>query len=285
MRAPVVVRHRLTDTPLARRHARLLAHRPGRKAVVIPWDAFDPERHPAPARELAAHAQQKLALGEYAAVDLFSGLVSALARHGAPFDLVAAASQIPCDEIRHADYALRMAQRLLGREVALTWDAGASSAWRALESIEDVDALMAEMVAVGETLACALLSACAARATDPTLHALFSTIVTDEVHHARLGWYYLAWRAPSWSLAERQRLADRVGLSVLHTEERFSRGRDAPEGFRKAARALGVLDSPTQRRVTCDVMEREIVPALDALGLGASHAWAARRKLPSRRVY
>ena len=35
---------------------------------------------------------------------------------------------------------------------------------------------------------------------------------------------------------------------------------------------------PRRRRAVRAVMEDEIVPALDALGLGASHAWRARRR-------
>jgi len=39
-----------------------------------------------------------------------------------------------------------------------------------------------------------------------------------------------------------------------------------------------VLDSETQRDVVNDVMAREIVPALDALGFGGSAMWAARAR-------
>jgi hypothetical protein len=64
--------------------------------------------------------------------------------------------------------------------------------------------------------------------------------------------------------------------NVVRIEERFSRGRDAPAGAKAAARALGVLDSPAQQAVIQRIMEEEIVPALDAIGLGASHAWKVR---------
>jgi hypothetical protein len=41
-----------------------------------------------------------------------------------------------------------------------------------------------------------------------------------------------------------------------------------------------VLDSESQRAVVRDVMENEIVPGLDAVGLGASYAWQARLRGP-----
>jgi hypothetical protein len=271
------VRRVLTDTPLARQHERHL-EKPRRRPQ-IPWNKFRRSDYPKAALELAFDAQRALAGGEYGAVDLFARVASALALSGAPFDIVAEASRIVSDEIRHADYCYRMAALCGAREATVTLDA---SGFVAISKLplpqEELDFVLMEVSAIGETLAAALLAACQRRATDPVMHALFTSIVGDEVHHARLGWYYFAWRAPQWTHAERQRLADRVGELLLGVEPRFWLGRDAPPGARKAARALGVLDSQSQRAVVRQIMEDEIVPALDALGLGASHAWKARRR-------
>jgi hypothetical protein len=138
--------------------------------------------------------------------------------------------------------------------------------------------MMIEIPAIGEGLACALLAASRERASDPVARPFFTSILGDEVHHTRLGWYYLAWRSPQWSRGERQRAADRAGEVIVEIEKRFWWGRDAPAGSRKAARALGVLESVGQREVIRRIMEDEIVPALDELGLGASHAWRVRRR-------
>jgi hypothetical protein len=220
-----------------------------------------------------------LATGEYEAVDLFSRIAAGLAINGAPIDLVAAATRVPTDEIRHADYAFRMAALCGGTEdVPIeVRSEHALDRWGRRLDLETLDHMMVEIPAVGEALACALLGASYARASDPVARSLFRSILGDEVHHTRLGWYYLAWRAPQWSVAERQRIADRTGEVVMDIERRFWWGRDAPRGSRKAARALGVLESEGQREVIRQIMEEEIVPALDELGLGASHAWRARR--------
>ncbi len=275
----VTVRRRSSGTPLARQHEHLLAGRSTRRIAAIPWARFDRTRYPEPALALAAHAQRALASGEYSAIDLFARLASALALHGAPLDIVTAAARIPSDEARHTDYALRMASLCAGVEVGFDVDPSAvAKQWTVPLELEEVDGLMLEVSAIGETLAGALLAACQERATDPVARALFTSILGDEVHHARLGWYYLAWRAPQWTLPERQRAADRAARMIVHAEPTFWHGRDATPRFRGAARALGVLDSVGQRRVLRDSMEQEIVPALDALGLGASHAWRARRR-------
>jgi hypothetical protein len=269
------LRRTLTATPLARRIERGSARE-------VDVTAFERSRYPAGARRVAAIAQSSLAVGEWMAVDLFARLTAGLTLARAPIDLVAAAAKVPADEVRHADIALRFASALMAEEVeqpAVEQDRHAYLA--APMSIETLDVAMLEMPAIGETLACALLSASRDGASDPVARAVFSALLRDEVHHARLGWYYLAWRSERWTAAERQRVADRAGNFVAHVEVMFGRGRDAPRGCRKAARALGVLDTPTQRAAIRAVMEQEVVPGLDGLGLGASHAWHLRKRLAS----
>lgn len=279
MSSRITIRRTLTDTPLARLHDRALRQSQLRRRRPIPFEEFDSRPYPDAALAIAFDALRALAVGEYTAVDLFSQLASRLAFHGAPFDLIGAATRIPSDEIRHADMAFQMAKLLSGRDVEVRLDRSQleNAALRST-SLESLDVAMLETSAIGETLACALLSQCRARATDPVLRAIFASIVADEVHHARLGWYYLTWRAPWWSRAERQRVADRAGTFVMKVETQFRQGRDAPEAARKAARALGVLETEGQRKAIRAIMEDEIVPALDALGLGASHAWRLRER-------
>jgi hypothetical protein len=277
--ATVTIRRTLTDTPLARAHDRAILEHGSRRHKPIPFDRFDRSKYPGTALALAFDAQKALALGEYTAVDLFARIASGLALNGAPFDIVAAATRIPTDEIRHADLAMRMARLLSGRDVAIKVDpAQTNKLWAKVTDIETLDFAIVEVSAIGETLSCALLGECRTRATDPALRAVYASIVADEVHHARLGWYYLTWRAPQWTRAERQRVADRAGAMIMNVETQFWRGRDAPEAARGASRALGVLESEGQRHAVRAVMEDEVVPALDALGLGASHAWRARKR-------
>ena len=274
----------LTSTPLARLHERTILQRGPRKGIAVPWGSFRREKWPEPALALAYDAQRMLALGEYSAVSLFARFVDGLARAGAPFDLVSAATRVPQDEIRHADLAFRFASMCAAREVTVDVtqaDEQSSKRWHERLTIEDLDSFAIEIVAIGETLACGMLAGCRDGATDPVAHAVYSNIVADEVHHARLGWYYLLWRAPQWTQADRQRVANNAGEMMVQVETRFGRGRDAPRGAQKAARALGVLDTQRQRRIVKDLMENEIVPGLDALGLGASHAWEKRRRLES----
>jgi len=274
------IRRVLTETPLARQHDQTLSGRSTRKVVAVPWSRFDRSKYPEPALALACRAQTMLATGEYEAVDLFSRIAAAMVSNGLPIDLVAAAARAATDEIRHCDFAFRMAALCAGKDdvVIDVLSGRAQARWSRAVDLETLDAMMVEIPAIGEGLACALLAASRDRATDPVVRPFYTSILGDEVHHTRLGWYYLAWRAPQWSMAERQRIADRAGEVVVDIEKRFWWGRDAPAGSRKAARALGVLESDGQREVVRRIMEDEIVPALDQLGLGASHAWRVRKR-------
>jgi len=250
-----------------------------RRPKAVPWSKFNRDAYPEPALALALHEMSALALGEYMAVDQFARIASALALNGVPLDLVAAAAEIPGDEIRHSDHALRFASLLANEEISLPLAKPPyEKAFSRKVDLGRLDLMMVELPTIAETLAAALLRACGEGATDPVAKAVFGSILSDEVHHLRLGWYYLAWRAKSWTLAEQQRVADHAGNVIIEIERQFWVGRDAPRGAKKAARALGVLDTATQRRVVRDVMENEIGPGLDALGLGASHAWRARKR-------
>ncbi len=274
------IRRVLTETPLARQHDRTVSGRSSRRVIDVPWSKFDRTRYPEPALALACKAQTMLATGEYEAVDLFSRISAGLVANGAPIDLIASAARVATDEIRHCDYAFRMAALCAGHDdVVIDMRSGKAQArWGRALDLETLDHMMIEIPAIGEGLACALLAASRDRATDPVARPLFTSILGDEVHHTRLGWYYLAWRAPQWSQAERQRAADRAGAVIVDVEKRFWWGRDASVGSRKAARALGVLESRGQREVVRDIMQDEIIPALDQLGLGASHAWRVRKR-------
>jgi len=273
----------LSDTPLARRHKLTLQGKLVRAPRALPWDSFDASAHPDAALRLALDLWSGLAGGEYAAIGLFAQLAAGLSFTEAPFDLVYAATQVSADETRHAEYCVRMAQLCAAGDAAIVVDATRLHAALApLVDIEEVDFAMLYYAAISETLATGLLAVCQQRARERLSRALLTALISDEVHHARFGWYYVAHRSPRWTLAERQRLADRVMDVLVGIEQDFWTGRDAPKAAQGAARALGILDSSAQRAAIQDVMENEIVPALDAVGLGASRAWALRRRGATR---
>lgn len=279
IREAIDIRRTLSETPLSRVHDRTLRGVLARRVRPIAWKGFERARYPESALGLANDLWVNLATGEYSSIALFTQIASGLALTAAPFDLVAVATRVSADELRHAEYCMKMAELCSGEEVVLKLDPVAlrTEIPVALDQ-ENVDFLLLKYAVVGETLAAALLTECRRRAQDRVAKALFGSLVGDEIGHARFGWYAAAHRTRHWSARERQRLADRLATFVVTIERTFWFGRDAPSGAEAAARALGVLDSETQRGVIADVMEREIIPGLDAIGLGGSQMWALRER-------
>ena len=271
-----------SQTPFGRRHQRELRRGAIRHPKPIPFEAFDRSRYAEPALCLARELFVGLARGEYGAIVQFARLSTGLTLHAAPLELILGAARASSDEARHTEYCLKMAAICGNAAPVQLSRAALDASLPALLTLEELDLAMLRDCAVAETLATALLTACRKQARDPVARAFMTALVADEVHHARLGWYYAAYRAPSWTHAERQRLADRMAEVVVGLEQEFWMGRDAPPGLEAAARALGVLDSETQRSVVRDVAEQEILPALDALGFNSSQAWRLRPRPGSR---
>lgn len=269
----VQYRRAFTATSLGRRYERTLTAQ-GRRKRAIPWGRFDPSRYPPSALALAGRAYRELAANEYAAAAIFARVLDAMILCGAPFDLLAEAAQAPLDELRHADHALRIAALCGAEEGPWSFDRERIDPARShAHALLELDAVLVDASAIGETIAAALLGESQRRALDPVVSAALTAIAADEVHHARLGWYYLAWRAPQWTPGERQRVADHAAAVVADVRLRSVAGHDAPPGAEDAAAALGLLDTASRRETIARVMDEEIVPGLDSFGLNASHAW------------
>ena len=267
----------LTDTPLSRLFEQDVDGRSTQKRVTIPWSKFARADHPPAALAIAADAMRWLATGEYTAVEGFARLTVAFSWHGVPYDLISACARIPSDEIRHSEIAVRAAEKLTGfpaSRVPLPVETRRPKKTGDVRcSLRELDVQVATLPALLETLAVGLLSEARRRASDPMMKAVYGAVLADEIHHARLGWYYLAWRAPQWSIEDRQHLADAIAPRIASRAAMISDGRTPPRGMARAVAKLGVMDADTQAAIVKRVMETEVVPGFDALGLGMSHAW------------
>jgi len=264
----------LGDGPLARHQLRELTRGPARRRRAIPFTDFAPERYAPAALALASDQYGALARGERCAVGLFSRLAAALDAFAAPREFVLAATAAAHDEARHAQYCEEFAVHCGFDESLLALQP--PPAEPEPRTLIELDIAMLRSVALSETLAAALLMACRRIAREPVARALLTTLIADEIHHARLGWYYAANRASAWSSNERQQVADALAEAVIRIEFEFNWGRDAAPPFDRPAHALGVLHTDVQRACIRDVVENEILPGLDAFGLNASKVWQSR---------
>ena len=128
---------------------------------------------------------------EYLAISTFSVLAIDLVAAMAPADVISLCLRAGIDEIRHAELCVRMAQIYSGEQKLPP--PGMSSLPDDPERPKLHQALANTMLVscVSETYATTVLSATRDLTVDPTAQAVLTSIYSDEVMHARLGWSYL----------------------------------------------------------------------------------------------
>jgi hypothetical protein len=139
--------------------------------------------------------------------------------------------------------------------------------WRAPAGQNRREALLFELVAlscVAETLSTALLGVLVERATDSEARQTLREILRDEVHHARLGWAYLAWDpSPTARHLVGRRLPAMLGGTL--TDELFRDGESDPD--EAALSGLGQLERAERRAVVRDTLEQVVFPGLERFGI------------------
>lgn len=169
---------------------RLAARRAG--SDELPWGSIAAEAS-APLVDAARAVWTRSAFSEYASGAAFAEIAAALLAAHAPIDLVAAAGEFVADEMFHAELSSRVAMAL-GGAVPLEVDVtrlvrppeGDAPLLRAAERI-------VRTCCVGEALTVPMLNQSRRAAGSPTIEAVITRIMKDEVHHAQLGWWFLDW--------------------------------------------------------------------------------------------
>ena len=162
-----------------------------RRSTPIPWDATTAGALTRAERARLAGTWMRRSEAEYLAVSTFSVLAIDLVAAQAPADVISLCLRAGIDEVRHAEMCVRMAKIYSGEEnlpvpgmSALPDDPSRPKLHQALANTMLVSC-------VSETYATTVLSATRDLTTDPTAQAVLTSIYSDEVMHARLGWSYL----------------------------------------------------------------------------------------------
>jgi hypothetical protein len=87
-----------------------------------------------------------------------------------------------------------------------------------LDASRSLDAYVAAHVGMQDGLDLELCRLHRDNATDPIARAILDRLVADKTRHAAFGWSYLATRAPGWSDADRQTIAEEVDHIVSDVE-------------------------------------------------------------------
>ena len=252
----------LSGTPLESEHHRLMR----RRTVHIPWAETTAAALTEPERARLAATWMRRSEAEYLAVSTFSVLAIDLVAAAAPADVLSLCLRAGIDEVRHAEMCIRMAKIYSGTEQlppagmsSLPDDPGRPKLHQALANTMLVSC-------VSETYATTVLSATRDLTTDPTAQAVLTSIYSDEVMHARLGWSYLrhaieiGGQGVIDAAAAMLPRALRGVANVVEAERPFGEVTDA-------VRTHGLMTPAEERVIFSTCVHEVLVPGFVALGI------------------
>jgi hypothetical protein len=229
----------------------------------------------------AAQAWPLRAAEEDRSEGIFTALCEAAAAVALPAPLVERLTDARADEAEHARLCTRVSE-LLGAG-APRFDRGMLEPRfaRVPQPLLRVLSLSTVEVAAGETVSCALFREAATRSREPLTKWALTAILRDEARHAQLGWETLtAALALPGAPAELEPLHGELKAALASMEQITAvpslRMLEAGTPYDPALDALGVLAPQVRVEAFYDALEKRVLPRLDALGLRASEAWAAR---------
>ncbi len=257
----------LSGTPLEAEHQRLMR----RRSVEVPWHETTAASLSDAERLRLAETWTNRARAEYLAVTTFAVLAIDLVAAGAPADVLSLCMRAGIDEVRHAELCLRMIEIYSGKRIqpppgmsSLPDDPKRPKLHQALANTLLVSC-------VSETYATTVLTATRDLTEDPTAHAVLTSIYSDEVMHARLGWSYLRYALDKGGAGAIEAAAKMVPIALRGVANVVERERPIGE-VTEAVRAHGLM-TPAEERVIYSSCVREVlVPGFTALGINCGTA-------------
>jgi hypothetical protein len=123
----------------------------------------------------------------------FSALAVELLEHGTPPVVYELVGQAIRDEVHHAQISIEMAAKYRGD--APIWPEPEPTQippFSPTTGAMHATLFIIAMCCINETVACGVLEAASGQAKSPLARAALSTILADEIDHARAGWAHLA---------------------------------------------------------------------------------------------
>jgi hypothetical protein len=197
-----------------------------------------------------------------------------------PLDLASVLADAARDELLHAELCFRVAELLGSPPDRVAMDSVEARFASFPDRRQRLLTLLLIEVAVGETVSCSLFRAAAKGSEEPVTRLALSVILRDEARHARIGWQALEALRFGWSEDDRRLLKDEIHQQLGAIEQFIAvpslRRLESGTPFDAALASLGVLPPVVRVEAFYRAMEIQVLPALDALGLGGTDAWRSR---------
>lgn len=235
--------------------------------------AFDPAPLSPSVRARAVQGFSQLFETEYESIVIAGFMTSALARIGAPLDLVGAFGKVVEDEIRHADL---VAQVIEGFGAAPNVPVQAlppkPETVVGAAAVEEVLAGLACFFCIGEELSGHIFKASIEVAAEPRMRALATEIFADEATHGAFGFEAAKELVPLIDAKAKARVAARLVTAVRAFETRLggpltkADARPMDETDRGLAR-LALLPKEALLAIFYERMETHVLPRLEDAGI------------------
>lgn len=257
----------LSGTPLEAEHHRLMRRRP----ALIPWAATTAATLTTAERTRLAGTWMRRSEAEYLAISTFAVLAMDLVAARAPADVLSLCLRAGIDEIRHAEMCIRMAEIYSGERQlppvgmsSLPDDPTRPKLHQALANTMLVSC-------VSETYATTVLSATRELTTDPTAQAVLTSIYSDEVMHARLGWSYMRHAIELGGQGVIDAAAAMLPIALRGVANVVEAERPAGE-VTDAVRLHGLMTPAEERLIYATCVREVLVPGFVALGIPVGSA-------------
>jgi hypothetical protein len=241
-----------------------------------------------PAELIAAAADgwKRLLATEYESVVIAGWMTSALARFGAPLDVIGAFGRVVEDEIRHVDVCAEMVSRFGGKPAVPSgttppFPISASGASAHEAEFELISGLVG-FFCVFEHLSAHVFRQALDMATNDLARWALGEIHRDEAFHGAFGFEAAKVFITRWPDDSRRRLAERVVEGVRRFEQRL--GGPLPKDAERAPAAplarkleeLGLLSPPELLATFYAAVEHELIPRFQELEVAIDLKVASR---------
>ncbi len=236
------------------------------------WARLANEEHAPRERERGRRSFILRALDEQRSLLAFSELLAELAEQRAPIDVIGSLSRVVRDEARHVDLCGRVVDSLGGfgkNPPSANWvrsDKRLPLRRRVLKTIVG-------SLCVGETISVSMIRGVRDNATDETVHAVLTKMLSDESFHSRFGWWWLEQadvtdEERAWVNRYLTKLLPAVERGVRPSAEKLARNQDA-----YVYSPFGSMKFKEREAAFLWAMHDRVIPSFDKLGFNASAIW------------